>query len=274
MDRLRRRPGFILRVLIASLPLAVLAVAICASRPGVASEPQSPAREKEPAAAAPVKKPDRPALEDALLKDFDNELLEGAGDLKRRPKTNPPGDDLLDEKKTPKPSDAGEDISAAARDDDPLVRISEAMRSVESLLSKPAQRESPEPIQRQILSDLAKLIEQAEKQCAAQQPSSGKGAKSQQVTKRQSAKQSKPSAGMGKPSTKPAQDSTDRLRQTEAARVDPAAVKGMLKDSWGNLPPKAREQLLQNSPEQFLPQYELMIERYYKRLAEEQNPKR
>ena len=199
-------------------------------------------------------------------------MLEGAGDLKHRPKTNPSGDDPLDEKKTPEAADTGEDIGAA-RDDDPLVHISEAMRSVERLISKPTKSGNPEPIQRQILSDLAKLIEQAEKQCAAQQSSSGKGAKSQQVTKRQSVKQSKPSAGMGKPSTKPAQDSTDRLRQTEAARVDPAAVKGMLKDSWGNLPPKAREQMLQNSPEQFLPQYELMIERYYKRLAEEQNSK-
>jgi len=50
-------------------------------------------------------------------------------------------------------------------------------------------------------------------------------------------------------------------------------VKSLLKDSWGHLPAHAREQMLQNSPEQFLPQYELMIERYYRRLAEEQKSK-
>ena len=33
------------------------------------------------------------------------------------------------------------------------------------------------------------------------------------------------------------------------------------------------EVVVQNSPEQFLPQYELMIEKYYKRLAEEQHSK-
>jgi hypothetical protein len=271
MDKFRRPRGSILRRLLASLSLAVLAIGLCASRPSVASEPQSPS--KKPSAAAPAQKPDRPALEDALLKDLDNELLEGAGDLKGRPKTGPSRDDPLDEKTTLEPSDSGEDIGSSAHDDDPLVHISQEMRSVENLISGQTKNGKPEPIQRQILSDLAKLIEQAEKQCAAQQPSSGKGKKSQQVVKRQSVKQSKPSAGNGKPSTKPAQDSTDRLRQTEAARVDPAAVKGMLKDSWGNLPPKAREQMLQNSPEQFLPQYELMIEKYYKRLAEEQNSK-
>jgi len=35
------------------------------------------------------------------------------------------------------------------------------------------------------------------------------------------------------------------------------------------LPARAREQMLQTSPERFVPQYELMIERYYQRLAEE-----
>jgi hypothetical protein len=43
-----------------------------------------------------------------------------------------------------------------------------------------------------------------------------------------------------------------------------------MKDTWGHLPARAREQMLQNPPERFLPQYELMIERYYKRLAEQQ----
>ena len=47
----------------------------------------------------------------------------------------------------------------------------------------------------------------------------------------------------------------------------------MMKDSWGHLPPRVREQMLQNTPEQFLPQYELMIEKYYQRLAEERPTK-
>src|SRR4051812_18983316 len=55
------------------------------------------------------KKPPPAGLDDALLKDLDNELLEGAGDLKNTPKAQPP---------TPRPAgppaeakqEAGEDI--------------------------------------------------------------------------------------------------------------------------------------------------------------------
>ncbi len=47
----------------------------------------------------------------------------------------------------------------------------------------------------------------------------------------------------------------------------------MLKEAWGQLPPHAREQMLQSPPEQFLPKYELLIEKYYKRLADQQQAK-
>ena len=63
------------------------------------------------------------------------------------------------------------------------------------------------------------------------------------------------------------------MGKAEDARPDPELVKGMMKDTWGHLPAQAREEMLQNSPERFLPQYELLIERYYKRLAEEQTSK-
>jgi hypothetical protein len=118
------------------------------------------------------------------------------------------------------------------------------------------------------------LIEQAQQQQQAAQKSSQKDNK-QQSSKRQTVKQSKPnSAGSpGKDSNKPARDSTDRMGKAEEARPDPELVKGMMKDTWGHLPQRAREEMLQNSPERFLPQYELLIERYYKRLAEEQTAK-
>ena len=52
--------------------------------------------------------------------------------------------------------------------------------------------------------------------------------------------------------------------------LPPKQMKGMMKDLWGQLPAHAREQMLQTSPEQFVPRYELQIEKYYKRLAEQQ----
>jgi hypothetical protein len=221
---------------------------------------------------APAKKMVAPALDDALFKDLENDLLEGAGDLKDRPKRSSKGADPAGEKNLPGVKEPGEDVGVPGEDADPLVRVSQEMRSLESLISGRAKGET-EAVQRQIIADLEKLIQQAEKQSAAQQSSSSKDKKSGQVTKRQSVKQPKMSSGEGQASTQPAQDSNDKLRQAEAAQVDPAALKGMLKDAWGNLPARAREQMLQNSPERFLPQYELMIEKYYKRLAEEQHSK-
>ena len=44
----------------------------------------------------------------------------------------------------------------------------------------------------------------------------------------------------------------------------------LIKEIWGHLPPKTREQMLKSYGEQFLPQYEDLIVEYFKRLAEEQ----
>jgi len=49
-----------------------------------------------------------------------------------------------------------------------------------------------------------------------------------------------------------------------------AAMHELMKDVWGQLPQHDREQMSQSAPEQFLPKYELLIEKYYKRLAEQQ----
>ncbi len=217
-------------------------------------------------------------LDDALLDDLDNELLEGAGDLKRpagKPKAEgtKPGDG---DKPKSKSQVGGEDIGIPMEDEqvDPLVHVSQDMRTVEELIPKSTNRAHAEELQRRIVEDLAKLIEQAEAQSAAQQAAS-KNKKQPSSAKRQSVKQSKPGspANSQQNSSKPAQDSTNRLGKAEDARPDPELMKGLMKDSWGNLPPRAREQMLQNSPERFLPQYELMIERYYQRLAEESSSK-
>jgi hypothetical protein len=44
----------------------------------------------------------------------------------------------------------------------------------------------------------------------------------------------------------------------------------MLKDIWGELPPRLRQQMMQSSIEKFIPKYELLIEEYFKALAEKQ----
>lgn len=237
-------------------------------RAAAAEPPSKVEKSKDPAeqSAAPAD------LDEALLKDLDNELLKDAGDLKNRPrKKTSPG-----ERSAKEPLDRsavdGEDIGTPSAEGDPLLHISEEMRSAGELIPERAQRTHAEVLQQRIIEDLARLIEQAETQRANQQAASSKD-KKPQASKRPSIQptKSRPGGAAGKDSNKPAQDSTDRLGKAEDVRPDPELLRGLMKDTWGHLPERTREQMLQNSPERFVPQYELLIERYYKRLAEERS---
>ncbi len=222
------------------------------------------------------------SIDDALLEDLDNELLEGVGDLKKPAREKPAADKPLDGKPAddagdPRPPlDAaidGEDVGMPSADRDPLGYISQEMRQVERLIAEQEKRPHAEELQRRIVDDLARLIDQAEKQ-RQQQSSSSQNQNQQQTAKRQSPKQSQQQSqkGPGKDSSQPASDSTDRLGRAEQVRPDPELLRGLMKDAWGHLPERDREQMKQMAPERFLPQYELMIERYYRRLAEERSP--
>ena len=225
----------------------------------------------QPAAKADPKGP-KPSLDDELLKDLNNELLEGTSEMKDKPKSRPAG---AADSKDKDAADTGPteviDDTMPTEDVDPLVHVSQQMRKAEELIPNSTGRPHAEELQRRIVDDLARLIEQAEQQ-RAQQQSASKSKQERASSERQSVKQPKQqSAGSpGKDSNKPAQDSSNRLGKAEAARPDPELFKSMMKDTWGHLPARDREQVLQNTPDKFLPQYELMIERYYKRLAEDE----
>lgn len=162
----------------------------------------------------------------------------------------------------------GEDIGEGP--EDPLIRIGQEMRKVEQLIERQKSANPTEPLRQQIVKELSQLIEQLENQ--QQQQSSSKSKGSQSVASRESVKQSKQSAGKSGSgqANQPARDSTDRLGRNDVQRPDMDQMKGMMKDLWGQLPAHAREQMLQTSPEQFVPRDELLIEKYYKRLAEQQ----
>jgi hypothetical protein len=241
--------------------------------------PSLRAADDEPAAAEPSDskgeaRPSKSSLDDELLKDLDNELLEGTGSLKDRPKARP-ADAPADGKKKAPTAPGGEaiDDTMPAEDADPLVHVSDQMRAVEELIPKPASRTHAEELQKRIVDDLARLIQQAEAQRARQQSSAAKSKRESASSKRQSVQQPKQAGAPGKESNKPAQDSTNRLGKAEPARPDPQLFQNMMKDAWGHLPKRDREQVLQNTPDKFVPQYELLIEKYYKRLAEDERAK-
>ena len=76
--------------------------------------------------------------------------------------------------------------------------------------------------------------------------------------------------GSGRPSDQASRDSSDQLQKREDHKPDAAQIQQLLKDVWGELPPRLRQQMMQSSVEKFLPKYELLIEDYFKALSEKQ----
>lgn len=200
----------------------------------------------------------RPAssLDEELLESLDSELLEGLETV---------------------PVDEGDDAGAAADvasgEEDAFTRISRQMREVERMLVRTEAAGRTSKAQRQIVSEMEKLIDELEQQCQKCKGGVSSGSKSQQTAKREKVEQpSSQKASDGEhDANNPAQDATERLGKDEVRKADMDQMQGLLKDIWGQLPEKARDQMLQSSPEQFLPKYELLIEDYYKRLAERQS---
>lgn len=235
-------------------------VAARGALPSRADEPK-PAEQPRPADRAAAEK----SLDEKLLENLDNELLEGAG----RPA------DAADE--ASKPPDAGalegEDAGDES-DEQPLSRVGRRMMSVRRAIPRVESARRTAQAQEEIVQDLAKLIEQLEKQCpggACDKPGSSGG---QKTAGRKPVSQSKPGTASGEgaaPASQAAKESSQRLRKETAQRPDASTVQSLLKNTWGNLPQRLREQMLQSPPEEFLPEFELELEQYFKRLAEQES---
>ncbi|MBN1394450.1 MAG: hypothetical protein JW959_05465 [Pirellulales bacterium] len=70
----------------------------------------------------------------------------------------------------------------------------------------------------------------------------------------------------GRPGEKPG-SASEELRPPE--KTDPAITRSRMLRLWGELPPRDREAMVRSSIEQFPPEYELLIEEYFRRLAAE-----
>jgi hypothetical protein len=205
------------------------------------------------------KKPTDSSLDQELIDSLDSELLEGL-------ETIPP-DEAHEQTK-----DGDEPSHDASDEEDAFTRVSNRMREAERLIPKIDATKSTKKLQKEIVTDLEKLISQLEQQCKKCQGGSCSKPSDQQTAEREPQNQpsQKSSAGQ-QDAKKPAKDASERLGKDEARKATLERMKSLLReDRWGELPAKAREQLLQLSPEQFLPKYELLIEEYYKRLAEKQ----
>ena len=240
----------------------------------------------------PAKKPPKAgsSLDDELLKGLgDDPLLDLDKPKKPSGATKPDAENAGKPTPTskPKPSSPLDDellkgLGEPAEEtdqDNPLVRITKKMREVEELIRQSKSGDATQERQQQIVKDLEKLIDQLEQQQQQQSSSSSSQQQQQQQAERdkvQQPGQKQPRPGQQQQageSNKPAKDSTERQGKPEVHKPDMAQMRDLLKDIWGELPPRLRQQMMQSAVEKFLPKYELQIEEYFKTLSEEQGKK-
>jgi hypothetical protein len=171
----------------------------------------------------------------------------------------------------PRFDDLGEDIGQPSGPL-PLVRARQGMQQATALLGESTKVVDRRPlqqagsVQQQVVAQLDQLIAELSKQCQGGQcPPSDQPAQASQRSQPKPG-QSASSKGQGKTA---ARDSTDRLDGKNAAAVDQRDINDVVKQLWGHLPERSREQMLQSFSEEFLPKYELEIEQYYRRLSED-----
>ncbi len=207
-------------------------------------------------------KPAASSLDDLLLDDLNNQLLEGLDLPSAKPMTEAAGAGA----NLPPLDQVGRGEDLGAESSDPFLVIGRQMRTAEELIGRRDASAATRRIQQQIIEDIERLIEQMNKQCAGAQNASSRQSASPE-------KQAKPGgkAGSGEhPGTsKPARDSETQVGQGDSSDARLTQMMETLRQVWGHLPARVREQMQSGMAEEFLPKYEQLIEQYYRRLADE-----
>jgi hypothetical protein len=142
------------------------------------------------------------------------------------------------------------------------VRIELKMRTVERRLADGELDRQTTDLQRQILDELAQFTQQCKAACK-----SGDGKSSKPGTGSKAGS----TAGHAPATTLP-RDSSTQLQKRETQLGDRRTAADALKESWGNLPERFRDQLSAPPGDEVLPKYEAMLKKYFQRLAEDDSP--
>ncbi len=247
------------------LTLPLLAVACLAGINYASADPPT-AQPPPPGQRAAEEK----SLDKQLLEGLDNDLLDDLDALpnpddgdQAAPRTGDDGSpldaDLIDQLLE------GDDLGAAD-DSDPHLQIGRRMQVAQDRIRARKTAAITQRLQQKIIEDLDGLIDQVRKSkcCGGDgQRQAGPTGKASQQPSAANAQAKKP-ARDGSPET-----STDRVGESESPETDAARYRGLVKQVWGHLPERVREQMPNTSDEEFLPKYEELIENYFRRLAEE-----
>jgi hypothetical protein len=164
------------------------------------------------------------------------------------------------------------ELGAAAEkeSDDPMLQIARQMRRCRQRIAQADSGPGTQQLQRQIVDDLDRLIQQARRssgQCRAGTSQSQPSSRS--PTPGPPHNTAGPANGQQQ-SKNPATTKSPHAAGAKTARKpDLAGTQAIIKRLWGVLPEREREQMLQSPPEEFPPEYELLIEDYFRRLSEE-----
>jgi TolA-binding protein len=210
------------------------------------------------------------SLEQQLLEDLDSDPIDA--DLQREMRTSKPE---TKRSAAPEGEKAGEELklrlnrelgdAAVSEDENPMLDLAQQMQQVQGLVGKAETGEKTQQLQAGIVARLDELLKAArqKQQCKGGQSSS------KEAAPRQSSAQPPPKTpGQGKP--KSPKTAKAQPGKPGGYRPNMAEMNEVLKRVWGELPEREREQMLELPVEEFLPKYELLIESYFKRLAEEQ----
>lgn len=262
--------------------LTVLVVALLVAMGSMCAPRGLQADENDPAATAADEPPSDKAKE--------------GGVEDKQPSPPAKTEDPLDAELLKSLGGAGESEDEAGIDQ--LERAINAMREIQQRMEAEDTGKETVELQRGVLRDLTRLIEEAQKQLQNPQDSQSEQQKDKDKeknkksagkrklkswTKVQQGSQAPKNAGKSPQELEQAeeqarqnaqaQDSSEKVDPKKAAEVEAARQRQLVKDVWGHLPPALREELLNVYSEKYLPRYEDLVRRYYEALAEKNKPR-
>jgi hypothetical protein len=210
--------------------------------------------------AASLSAEDADEPEDAQGEGYDDELF-GSDDKRPTDDDQAPADIDAPDEAVDEPTDEPEPREDATHDptlsdDEALVAISGKMRQVEERFEDSRSDQATQRLGKEVVDDLDRLIRELEKK-----------ARRSPVSRREGSRSGTPQPQSSEADNTGASDSSQRAGETDAA--DPETSReSLVKDVWGQLPDRIRQRMQQSPLEEFLPEFELMIEDYFKALAE------
>jgi len=163
----------------------------------------------------------------------------------------------------------GEDVGMASSQTSLETIVEDMRRASQLLLNRDAQGQTRQ-LQEQVVRDLDDVIDRLKRR----RPT-GSGQSKNASSKSTASNKKTGSAPSGTSGRQAAADS--KLGSAKATgevndRMGVKQVNQFIDEVWGQLPERVRERVSQKWGEEFLPKYELQIEEYYRRLAEEGEP--